>query len=258
MEKLIQIKIEDGKSMLRKVIGEMPMAGVILDSSGIIEYCNDSLLEMTGWSEREVVGTCWFETFVPAGQRMERKSEYQKAMMSGVPRSRHRSEILSRDGREIGILWNGTVLRDDKGDVSGFVKLGLNLEEIPRPYDREPDFRKYETIGRAAAGLAHDLNNLFFPILGYADMILVQALQGSELHNCAMHIRLAGKRGTLLAGQMLSAIRRRDEPVKLEELDIAGVVVEFGELIRSMLGGNIALNIDTEGCTFSILATGAA
>ena len=234
--------------MLKEIVDSMPMAGVILDRKGAIEHCNDSLLEMTGWRGEEVTGSCWFETFVPKEGRVERKNKYREAMISGAPIRRYQSKILTKNGNEICILWNGVFFRDEQGNASGLTMFGLGLEDIPIPGNDEQSLRKYDRIGRAAAGLAHDLNNLLFPVINYSRMILDQTRQGSELHDYAGHIFLAGKRGKLLARQMLSAIRGMDEPVKLEELDIAEVVVEFSELIRSMLGNNVSLKTDASSC----------
>ena len=239
--------------MMKRVIGGMPMLGVVLDRYGQIEFCNGILLEMTGWRGEEVCGRCWFETFVPESKRSRRKSEHHEAMASGVARSRFESVILARDGREISILWNAVVLRDDQGNACRLVKLGLESGEVSIDDGEDPNLKKYERIGRAAAGLAHDLNNLFFPILGYSEMILEQAPPGSELHDCATHIRLAGKRGRLLARQILSSVRSGSGTVELRELDIAALVSGFRELVQGMFGGNISLKIDAGSCTATIL-----
>lgn len=230
---------EDAGGAPELLLCEIPMAGAILDRRGTVEFCNRRLLEMTGRLGHEVAGRCWFETFVPEDSRNRRRSEYHLAMSSGRVRERYRSEVLSSDGRRLELSWHCAVIRDAQGNARRLVKLGLETGAAP-----DLETARYAMIGRAAAGLVHDLNNLLLPVINYSEMIMGRTASDNELQEWARQISLAGRRGKLLAARMLSAVRGGNAPLNLDRMDLGAAAVEFCELAKGMLGRNISLEID--------------
>jgi PAS domain S-box-containing protein len=228
--------------MMKRILEEIPMAGVILDSKGAIEFCNDSLLDMSGHRREEVVGSCWFETFIPEKKRMRRKAEYLQTMEFGLPRKRYESTLLSRDGREIEVIWNCVCLRDDGGNAKGTVKLGQPMGDGDSLSEEIRRLRKYEKIGRSAAGLVHDLNNLHCFILGYSQMI-IRDIPASSLPPYAVEIEAAIKKGEYLSKQLMSVIRG-NERTHMADLNLRDVVEGFAKLVYGMLDDNITLKTE--------------
>ncbi|MGL1931050.1 MAG: response regulator [Desulfotalea sp.] len=80
----------------------------------------------------------------------------------------------------------------------------------------EEQFRqsqKMESIGRLAGGIAHDLNNLLSPVMGYGEM-LVSELEGTENSAIAGQIVKASQRASDLIGQLLSFSRKQSLETK--------------------------------------------
>ena len=238
--------------MFKNVMEGMPMAGVMLDRGGAIEFCNSHFLDLTNWSQDDIHGRCWFETFVPEGKCEERKTEYHEAMRSGTMKTRFESSILTRAGNEISVIWNCVILRDQDGNAVGTVKLGLDLPGIVHSSTDLLRLWKYERIGHSTAALVHDLNNLLFMILGYSQMMANGIPTHSPLSDYAKNISILIKKGKMFSGQLFSVIRG-EESADMVELNLCEVVEEVRELLSSMLHGNITMETRLERLTGTVM-----
>jgi PAS domain S-box-containing protein len=102
--------------------------------------------------------------------------------------------------------------------------------------------QKRESMGRFAGVVAHDLNNLLTPILGYADMIEKHIPAGREsgqqLHHIGM-IRKAGLNAKSLVQQLLAF--SRSQAIEFDSIDLNNVVSDFQDLLRRTVRENIEI-----------------
>src|SRR5207302_6215801 len=66
---------------------------------------------------------------------------------------------------------------------------------------------KMEAVGRLAGGIAHDFNNILGGILGYAEMLLEAAREGSPERRYAQNVLTAAERASALVEQILTYSR---------------------------------------------------
>ena len=79
--------------MLRNV----DLISLMLDRDARITYCNDHLLQLTGWRSDEVLGQCWFERFTPP-ECHDLKDMFE-ALLDDSPTAWHyENEIVTRSG----------------------------------------------------------------------------------------------------------------------------------------------------------------
>jgi len=96
-----------------------------------------------------------------------------------------------------------------------------------------------EAVGRLAGGIAHDFNNLLTAITGYADT-LESNLKGEDaLRKNAEEIRRAAERAAALTSQLLAFSRK--QVLRPRVLDLRDVVARMEEMLRRLIGENIAL-----------------
>jgi nitrogen-specific signal transduction histidine kinase len=109
--------------------------------------------------------------------------------------------------------------------------------------------QKMETIGVLAGGIAHDFNNILTPILGYADIALMQLPPDSPVRDSLEQISSGGDRARNLVRQILTLSRQ--DNLDIESIDIGEVVQEDLSLLRASLPPNIEFDayIDPE-CGF--------
>lgn len=105
---------------------------------------------------------------------------------------------------------------------------------------------------RLAGGVAHDVNNVLTVINGHADLLLSTLPPNDPARADLEHIRLAGRRGADLAGQLLSLWKRTSPSVRAVNPSV--VVRDAVPALRSLLGPRVALDLDLDGPVPSIRA----
>jgi signal transduction histidine kinase len=81
--------------------------------------------------------------------------------------------------------------------------------------------QKMEAIGTLAGGVAHDFNNILYPIIGYTEMTLDELPEGGTARENLKEILTAAKRARLLVEQILTFSRQDPQgriPIKLQPL----------------------------------------
>ena len=101
--------------------------------------------------------------------------------------------------------------------------------------------QKLESIGRLAGGVAHDLNNLLTPVLGYSEMLMGAGEGASGIRRKAEAINKAGGRAKTLVHQLLAFSRK--QTLDFKSLDINLVLTQFEKLLLSTLREDIRLDI---------------
>lgn len=108
--------------------------------------------------------------------------------------------------------------------------------------------QKLEAIGTLAGGVAHDFNNILFPIIGYTEMLIDKADEGSELKEDLEEILSGALKATDLVQQLLAFSRRTEK--ELVPLSLPMIVKEVLKLTRASLPSTIRIisEIDSNCC----------
>lgn len=102
---------------------------------------------------------------------------------------------------------------------------------------------KMNLVGRMAAGINHDLNNIILAISLHADFALTTPQNLEELNETLRTIKQAAGQASELTGQ-LRRFSRRDETPVAEELEIKRVIESSVCLVLPMLRERIELQIE--------------
>ncbi|MFH2061213.1 MAG: response regulator [Pseudomonadota bacterium] len=111
------------------------------------------------------------------------------------------------------------------GIIPGTDKVVVSLLDVTERRKAEQRWRglemqlrksqKMEAIGTLAGGIAHDLNNILSPILGYADMIMRSSDPSGDEFKRSYKIQQAALRAADLVRQVLSVNRQSSDKKKL-------------------------------------------
>jgi signal transduction histidine kinase len=106
--------------------------------------------------------------------------------------------------------------------------------------------QKMESIGSLAGGIAHDLNNILFPISGLSEMLLEEIPPENPVHESIEQIHKSAQRGGELVKQIL-AFSRQSNPQKLP-IRIQPILKEALKLAQATIPRNIEItsHIDTD------------
>ncbi len=121
----------------RNVLVNTPQIGVSLDSAGRIVFANAFFLELTGWTEAEIIGRDWFETCLPEDVRASVRGVFDRVMASRdtLDYSTYQNPIITRNGERRDISWANVLTRDGEGNIVDVTCLGVDLTDRQRAED---------------------------------------------------------------------------------------------------------------------------
>jgi len=99
--------------------------------------------------------------------------------------------------------------------------------------------QKMESVGSLAGGIAHDLNNILFPISGLSEMLLNEMSRDNSEYGKIEQIHQSAKRGSDLVKQILT-FSRQSNPMKLP-IRIQPIMKEVLNLARATIPKNIEI-----------------
>jgi len=115
------------------------------------------------------------------------------------------------------------------------------MEERERLEDELRLSHQLEVVGRLAAAVSHEFNNLLCTIGVYAELLLDQLPATSELRREVGQIQNANRQATAISRQLLAL--SRPGQVRFESVDLNSVVERLRPALRGMLGPDVTLEI---------------
>jgi len=101
---------------------------------------------------------------------------------------------------------------------------------------------KMESLGRLGGGIAHDLNNLLTPILGYGET-LVDDFSKDDARRADLEVIVrAGRRARALVHQLLAFSRK--QALELRHVDLNRIITDFGRLLRRTIREDVKILYD--------------
>jgi nitrogen-specific signal transduction histidine kinase/CheY-like chemotaxis protein len=125
-----------------------------------------------------------------------------------------------------------------KRDITEHLRLEEEKERLEDEVERG---RRLESIGRLAGGVAHDLNNLLSPILGYGELLMLDLVGDEESLDSVREIVRAGERARTLVAQLLAFSRR--QLLEFRPVDLNAILGEFENLLRRTIREDVELRI---------------
>jgi PAS domain S-box-containing protein len=112
----------------KKIFEDIPLLAVELDKTGHIKYANPFLLQITGYHEKEVLGSDWFELFVPRNSSFEVQSLFIE-ILSGEFHPFYQNPIMTKKHEERLISWYNVEIHDRYDKVSGSFSIGVDITD---------------------------------------------------------------------------------------------------------------------------------
>ena len=119
--------LKESNRRFSDILSTISLVAVCLDCHGRITFCNDYLLDLTGWSRHEVLGRDWIDLFTPPETRDDLVHLFTGACSQDSISAHHENDIMTREGEHRVINWSNTLLRDTEGDVIGTASIGQDV-----------------------------------------------------------------------------------------------------------------------------------
>lgn len=211
---------------------------IVQDLDGNVTYWNASSKKLYGWSFEEIGGQNAL-SLISAGTGFDYDTAVQYALSHGE--WSNRIEQSTKIGDKIMVETRWTLIRDDEGRAKSILMINTDVTEKSRLEAQLQRAQRVESIGTLASGIAHDLNNVFSPIL-----ISSQLLRGKEQDQGKISrletIELAAKKGAELVKQVLSFVRGCEG--QIVAVQIKHVIREVAHIASQTFPAGISIKLD--------------
>jgi len=173
---------------------------VTINSEGKIMDMNEALVNITGITRDELKGTDFFNYFTEQQKAREVYQEvFAKGSVADFPLTLHH-----KDGKLTDVLFNGSVYKDDKGNVLGVVVVARDITEqkrfenelIESKRNAELATQKAEESNKLKeaflANMSHEIRTPMNAIIGFSDILFKKKL-GEQEKEYVKTIKIAGE-----------------------------------------------------------------
>ncbi len=136
----------------------------------------------------------------------------------------------------------------DKSELTAQVNMALRINRLERETaalkQQLRQAQKMEAIGTLAGGIAHEFNNILFPIIGYTEMSMLDVPENSKTYkNLAAVLKAADRAKELI--QQIQNFSTKDGSQR-KKLKIQYVIKESLKLLRASLPSTIDIRQDID------------
>jgi len=209
-----------------------------MDTEGVIRVFNEGAELMLGYSAQEVVDKITLETFYDQDEIAARAAElgvvpgfavFVSAAHKGETETRHWS-CIKKDGFRLTVALTVTAMRSEDGSLTGFIGISRDITNELKLEQQLLQSQKMETVGLLAGGVAHDFNNLLTPILGYAELLLLEVTEDDPSCIPLQQILHAAERAKELTQRLLAFSRK--QVIELKLVDMGDLIHRFESMLR--------------------------
>lgn len=211
------------------------------DPQGRIVYVNPAVERVSGYTRNELLGQT--PRLFKSGRHAP---EFYEGLWSTLTRGlpwKGRITNRGKDGRLFELELSISPVRDAVGQIVHFVAVGRDITRQVALEERLREAQKLEAIGRLAAGVAHEFNNLLTVIQGNALLIDSARLSAEDAH-CVGQIVHAAQRAAEVTRSLLMYSRR--QPLQMQAVDLNDLVQRTARMLTRVLGEQVTLRLDLQ------------
>ncbi|MBN2040493.1 MAG: PAS domain S-box protein [Spirochaetes bacterium] len=249
--KRIEQAIKESRERLNVIFNSVQAGIVIIDKEHrIIIDANRAAVEMLETSIEDFTGHECYKILCPAGKTEcpADLKEYSSDPFEKI--------IMTKQGRKLAVMKTiyPVILDGYECLLESFIDISRLKETENEKKQLEEQLRqvqKLESLGRLAGGVAHDLNNLLSPIMGYSEMLLDDSSVTGFHRESLNQVFEAGKRARDIVAQLLTFGRR--QALEYKFLQINDVIENFRTLLRRTIRENIDIRISLDPGLYPVM-----
>jgi PAS domain S-box-containing protein len=234
-------QLRQREGMFRDLFEAAPDGMLVVTEGGTIRVANAAAEQIFAYAKGALVGQ-QVDSLVPTSSR-EPHAEHRASYAAG-PKVRRMGVgldlvALRKDGTTFPVEVSLAPLSFEGQPTTLAIVRDMTAQRSVEAQLRQA--QKMEAVGRLAAGVAHDFNNILSVILSFAQMIEDDLKPEEPLWNCASEIKSAGIRAADLTRQLLTFSRQQVVEPRL--LDLDRTIAGMENMLRRLLGAHIKLTV---------------
>jgi two-component system, cell cycle sensor histidine kinase and response regulator CckA len=208
---------------------------LVLDLENHVLYWNHTAERLYGWTEGEALGRP-IQDLLLRGEISHLPSAHAAAVAKGEWSGE--IQVFTKPDKELTVHSRWSLLRDDDGNPNAFLIAHTDVTERKTLEAKFLRAQRLESIGALASGIAHDLNNVFTPILMSAELLAGQLNETTRTNTLAI-LNSSARRGSEMVKQVLSFARGHDNGPGLVQLK--HLLSELEKMMRDTFPPNIRI-----------------
>ncbi len=236
--KRADVELKQLRHLLSNIIDSMPSVLVGVDTAGRITQWNREAEKLTGISA-DVARRRPLADVAPRWAGVA--GRIAQAIREGKPQKEQNIRSIEGQVEKISDITVYPLISGNVETVEGVV---IRVDDVTERVKLDEQLRhaqKLESVGRLAGSVAHDLNNLLSPMLGYAQLLRLELEEGDPQHTKASEIEKAALGARALVQQLLAFSRK--QVLKMKVVDLDEVIANFTDILQRTVRPNIKIQV---------------
>lgn len=245
-----EIELRREKEFNANIIETTETLVAVLTETGRFVRVNEAFCRLTGLDGQKVIGRSIWSVGLPAASESGIRELIEQALATGSARGEIALPARALEARSI--LWQGGLARDAAGSPEFIVLTGTDLTEMRGLESRLEQARRVDSLGRVAATVAHEFNNVLMAISPLTELLRRQSGDAAAVERVADRISKAIRRGEGITKEVTRFARPSESA--LQRFDLREWIETIADEIRVTLGDRVELVVQAAGESFPVFA----
>jgi len=224
-------------------VEQSPVAILITDPEGRVQYVNRKFTESSGHSMEDILD----QNLDPLRTGHADEEAYQRFWQTLRSTGEWSGELYlaQRQGKTVCESVRVSSIRNEAGEITNRLCLREDITDRKQLEEQLRQSQKMESLGTLAGGIAHDFNNMLAIIHGYAELCLNRVGdQDEKMRKYLREVHSAAQRACGLVRQILIFSRKTE--VHFTLVSLPQLVRELTALMGETFPRTIAFDIDLD------------
>jgi len=242
--------LRESEEKYRTILENMEDGYFEVDLAGNFTFFNEAMRRMLGYAKDELMGMN-NRAFMDTENARKVFKTFNRVYKTGNADKAFDWELITKDGATCYIETSVSLIREAFGEPIGFKGIARDINERKKAEaekaqleERFNQAQKLESIGRLAGGVAHDLNNMLSPVLGYSELLLRELGKNDPRRQSLEEILSAVTRARDLVHQLLAFGRK--QVLKFKTFGLNTLLKNFEGLLRRTIREDITIHMDLD------------
>ena len=156
------------RCFIDSILNSMRDGVIVVDMKGRVVLINDSIKQMTGYTDDEVMGKPYKEIF---GTKTSDRFSPLYTLSHSIPLIMEEKELTTKSGKNVPVRYSTSIVYDSEGEMIGVVEVCNDLTTIKRLEVQMQKIKTQSALHEMAGLVAHEIRNPLAGIKGCVDLL---------------------------------------------------------------------------------------